>query len=39
MNVLGWIFLVLIAAVVVVGVVALIAGIPDIKRYLKIRAM
>ena len=39
MNVLGWIFLVLIAIVLVVGVVALITGIPDIKRYLRIRAM
>ncbi len=39
MNVLGRIFLMLIAGVVGVGAVALITGIPDIKRYLKIRAM
>lgn len=39
MNVLGWIFALLLAVVAVTGAVTLIKSIPDINRYRKIRQM
>ncbi|MHA7650736.1 DUF6893 family small protein [Mycobacterium sp. ML4] len=39
MDVLGWIFLALIALVVAVAVGLGVASIPDAKRYLRLRRM
>lgn len=39
MDVLGIIFLVIVAAVVVIGLALLIRSIPDIQRYRRIRGM
>ncbi|WP_414685958.1 DUF6893 family small protein [Mycobacterium sp.] len=39
MEVLGWIFLAIIALVVGIGLVLGLASIPDARRYLKLRRM
>ena len=39
MNVVGWIFLLLIVAVVLAGVAVAVGSIPDIRRYSRIRRM
>jgi hypothetical protein len=39
MDVLGWIFIALIALVLTVAVVVGVASLPDAKRYLKLRRM
>jgi hypothetical protein len=38
-NVVGWVFLGLIAVGVVVGLVLFLTALPDIARYLRIRRM
>ena len=39
MEVVGWIAVIVIAAIAVVGVVIGVKSIPDAKRYLKMRRM
>ena len=39
MEVLGWIFVAIIALVVAVGVVMGLVSLPDARRYLKLRRM
>lgn len=39
MEVLGWVFLVIIAAIVVTAVAVGFISIPDARRYLKMRRM
>ncbi len=39
MEILGWIFVAIIALVVVVGVVMGLVSLPDARRYLKLRRM
>jgi hypothetical protein len=39
MDVLGWVFVALIAMVLAVGVGLGLASLPDAKRYLKLRRM
>jgi hypothetical protein len=39
MEILGWIFLAIIALVVAVGLVLGLASVPDARRYLKLRRM
>ncbi len=39
MEVLGWIFIALIALVVAVGLVLGLVSIPDARRYLRLRRM
>lgn len=39
MEVLGWIFIALIAVVVAIGLVLGLVSIPDARRYLKLRRM
>jgi hypothetical protein len=38
-NIVGWVFLGLLAVGVVVGLVLFFAALPDIARYLRIRRM
>jgi hypothetical protein len=39
MEILGWVFIGIIAAVVAVGVVLGVTSLPDARRYLKLRRM
>jgi hypothetical protein len=39
MQVLGWVFVGLVALSLLVGVVMFVAQLPEVRRYLKIRAM
>jgi len=39
MEVLGWVFVALVALVVLVGVAMGLVSLPDAKRYLKLRRM
>jgi hypothetical protein len=39
MDVVGWIAVVIIAAIVVAGVVVGLVSLPDARRYMKIRRM
>ena len=39
MEVLGWVFLGVIAVIVLIGLMFLIASLPDIRRYGKVRQM
>jgi uncharacterized membrane protein HdeD (DUF308 family) len=39
MNIVGWIFLALIAVVVLVGLVLILSSVPDIARYRRMRRM
>ncbi|WP_372517404.1 DUF6893 family small protein [Mycobacterium nebraskense] len=39
MEVLGWIFVAIIALVLVVGLVLGVVSLPDARRYLKLRRM
>lgn len=39
MEILGWIFIAIIALVVVVGFVLGVVSLPDARRYLKLRRM
>lgn len=39
MEYLGWFTLIVIALVVLIALIVLIRSIPDIRRYLKIKAM
>lgn len=39
MEILGWIFIAIIALVVAIGVVLGVASLPDARRYLKLRRM
>jgi hypothetical protein len=39
MEVLGWVFIAIIALVVLVGLALGVASLPDARRYLKLRRM
>ncbi|GAA4544051.1 DUF6893 family small protein [Mycobacterium paraffinicum] len=39
MEILGWIFIAIIALVVAIGVALGVASLPDARRYLKLRRM
>ena len=39
MEVLGWIFIALVALVVTIGIVLGVVSLPDARRYLKLRRM
>ena len=39
MEVLGWIFIALMALVVTIGIVLGVVSLPDARRYLKLRRM
>jgi hypothetical protein len=39
MNIVGWVFLGLIAAAILIGLALTLRSIPDIARYLRIRKM
>lgn len=39
MEIMGWIFVAIIALVVVIGLVLGVASLPDARRYLKLRRM
>lgn len=39
MEILGWIFIAIIALVVAIGVVLGVTSLPDARRYLKLRRM
>jgi hypothetical protein len=39
MEVLGWIFIALLALVVTIGIVLGVVSLPDARRYLKLRRM
>jgi hypothetical protein len=39
MEVLGWVFIVIVALLLVMALVVVVAAVPEIKRYTKIRSM